>query len=88
MKFTKQFLLDMLDGKDVIEDRIDGKSRWAIQHRCVFTHEGKFFETFYQVAASESQDESPYENAPDEIECPEVFAVSKTITAYERAPQV
>lgn len=71
MKFAKEFLQD--EGGETVEDRITGVGRWSIRHRRVFRHEGKLYVTAYQTAATESQDERPYEYDPDEIECPEVF---------------
>jgi len=49
----------------------------------VFETEGKFYETFYSVGATESQEERAYEYEPDDIECKEVFPVEKTIIVYE-----
>ena len=85
MKFTKEFLRDIY-GKAVIEDSITGTSRWSIHHYRIFEHEGKFYETRYSTGATEMQDESPYENEPDEIECAEVRKVEKTVLAWELVP--
>lgn len=87
MKFTKQFLLNTLDDKRfVVLDRIVGVGRWSVNYRFVFLHDGRFFETFYGVGATENQDESPWEYAPDEIECQEVVPVEKMVTDYEPKP--
>lgn len=87
MKFKKEDLIDGIDfGKapgPTVFHEITGNGRWSIHHRRVFEFEGKFYETRYSVGATESQDESPYEYAPDEIECNEVFPVQRT--AYEPA---
>ena len=66
MKFAKDFLRDF-DG-ETIEDKITEKSRWSLYHRRIFKHDGKLYETYYSVGATEQQDESPYEDEPDEIE--------------------
>lgn len=81
MFFSKEFLQDE-DG-ETIEDKITGKSRWSIHYRRVFRHEGKFYATNYSMGATESQDERPYECDSDEIDCPEVFPVTKTVVVYE-----
>ena len=86
MEFEKDFLIDLLDsGKATIEDTITGKGRWSIQHRWIFKHDDKFFEAQYSHGATENQDESPFEHSGMMIECPEVNAVEKTVTVYERA---
>ena len=81
MFFSKEFLQD--DGGETIEDKITGKSRWSMHCRRVFKHEGKFYVTTYSVGLTEHQDEQPYEHEPDEIDCPEVFPVNKTVVVYE-----
>jgi len=81
MKFSKEFLLNE-EGK-TIEDVLEGHSRWSLEYRRVFEHEGKFYSTTYRIGATEIQDESPYEYDEDEIECREVHPVQKTITVYE-----
>lgn len=81
MKFSKKFL--QVDGGETVYDRIVGHGRWSVHHERVFKHEGKFYKTDYRTGATESQDESPYDYEPDEIECVEVFPREKTITVYE-----
>lgn len=84
MEFEKSFLQEF-EGETVY-DRITGTGRWSIHRERVFKHEGRFFRTVYSHGATESQDEAPYEYSPDMIECPEVFPVEQTITAYLAAP--
>jgi hypothetical protein len=81
MKFSREFLQD--DGGETIESRITGKGRWTVHYTRVFKHEDKFYRTDYSVGATENQDEAPYEYAPDEIECMEVFPRMKTVVVYE-----
>jgi hypothetical protein len=87
MKFKKQFLQDMLwedvEGAEVIHSEIVGKSRWSLNHEAIFKYEDKFYRTYYNTAATEQQDERPYEFDDDEIECEEVVPVEKIITVYE-----
>ena len=81
MLFSKEFLQD--DGGETVENTITGKSRWAIHYRRVFKHEEKFYATTYSTGATEQQYDPPYEYEPDEIECPEVWPVNKTVVVYE-----
>lgn len=87
MKFPKETLRELLwdkvDGFEVVEDKITDTSRWSIHYRLVFKHDGKFYATSYSVGATESQDESPFEYEPDEVECKEVFPVEKILIVYE-----
>lgn len=83
MKFTKEFLRESLYGDTTVQDTITDHSRWSVGHERIFKHEGKLYRTWYSVGATENQDESPYEYADNEIECPEVIAVTRTVTVYE-----
>lgn len=86
MKFSKEFLLESLDDDGTtVEDKIVDTTRWSVLHRRIFRHDGKFYCTRYSVGATEQQDEQPYENAGDEIECQEMVAKEKTITVYVAA---
>lgn len=88
MKFKKDFLQDQVgDRKSTVDDTITGHFRWTVDHRRIFRHEGRLYETFYSVGATEQQDETPYQNDSLEIECDEVFAVEKTVTVYEKVNQ-
>jgi hypothetical protein len=70
--FSKDFLLNELDlPYSAIYKEIVDTSRWSIHNRCIFEHDGKFYEAFYSVGATESQDESPWEYDKD-VECTEV----------------
>lgn len=83
MKFDTEFLAEGLYGKDTIVNEIIGRNRWSIQHRRVFKFDGKFYETFYSVGATECQEEHPYQYDPDVIECKEVFPQEITTTVYK-----
>ena len=87
MKFKKEWLQDLVwddvDDAEIMKNEIVDTSRWSIHHTAVFKFDGKFYQTHYSVGATENQDESPYEYDPDEIECVEVVAFTKTITVYE-----
>lgn len=88
MKFQKEWLLSVLDGDDssakVVRDRIIDHRRWSVIHEMVFEHNGKFYKSDYSTGATECQDEHPYQYDDNEIECPEVKPVEKTIIVYEK----
>ena len=81
LKFKKDFLRWQQWDK-TIYDKLTGHGRWSIHHECVFQQDGKFYLTTYSEGATESQDESPYDYDPDEIECPEVEPKEVTTTIY------
>lgn len=84
MKFEKEFLRELWDGdENVVETKMTGNSRWSIQYRRIFKHEGKLYETRFRRGATECQDECPYQDESDLVECQEVFPVQKTVTVYE-----
>ncbi|QQG33851.1 hypothetical protein ZPAH1_orf00089 [Aeromonas phage ZPAH1] len=70
-----------------VEKEIVDTSRWSTFYDQVFsvTQDGvtKFYRTGWSEGSTECQDESPYEYEPDEIDCPEVFPVEKTVIVYE-----
>ena len=72
-----------INGCKKISNEISGTSRWSTIYEMIFQHENKFYKSDYSVAATESQDESPYEYEGDDIFCEEVIPVKKTITVYE-----
>lgn len=84
MKFKKEFLRDELDlPYNAIENHVIDNSRWSIQHEIIFEHEGKFYQAYYSVGATECQDERPWEYE-DEVECTEV--VKQEVTRMEWVP--
>lgn len=85
MKFSTEYLAeDIYNTETTVLDEITGHSRWSVQHRRIFRFEGKLYETTYSVGATEMQDESPYEYGGPDEECPEVVAVERLVTVYER----
>ena len=69
---------------ELIEDDITDNGRWSIYHEMVFKdiETGKFYLTHYSVGATEYQDERPFENEDDEIECAEVEPKEVTTIVY------
>jgi len=84
MKFSRDFLQNM--GGTTICDEVTSVGRWSIYYRRVFQFEGRYYATTYSVAATEAQDESPYQDEPDVIDVPEVFPVQQQVTVYEPLP--
>ncbi len=68
---------------EAIHDEIIGTSRWSIQHKIIFEFHGKYYETEYQVGATEVQDERPWEYDKD-VDCYEVELVEKLVKVWER----
>ncbi len=82
----KQHARDIIFGDDeefnVIEDKIINKARWNVHHRVIVKRsDGKFFAARYSCAATEYQDERPFEY--DDADFVEVFEREKTIIVYE-----
>lgn len=75
--------VDEIPGYETISNEIMGKSRWSVNKKLIFKHEGKFYQAFYSQGATEYQDEAPFEHEGPEVECKEVFEKQKTITVYE-----
>lgn len=85
MKFPKEFMLDILYGEsdeaELISDKIIYNSRWTIVHTIIFKHKDSFYKAYYNVGATEYQEESPWED-DEKVECTEVVPVEKTIITY------
>ena len=87
MKFKKKWLQNLVhddvnDG-EIMEDEIVDTTRWSVRHNIVFNYNEKFFEIEYSRAATELQDERPFDFSPDDIECKEVFPVERMVIRYE-----
>jgi len=87
MKFDKQTMQDLAfddapEGFKVIENVIQDTSRWSVQSMLIFSHEDKFYRSYYQRGATEYQDECPYEYDGAEIEVTEVEPYEVTVTKY------
>ena len=74
--FTKKHLQSLDLPASALDDKLIGTSRWSIQHEIIFQFEEKFYRTWYQVGATEYQDESPWEY-DEEITTEEVELISK-----------
>lgn len=67
------------------EDTITDTGRWSIHHLLTFKEKesGKYYQVAYSRGATESQDERPFEDDDDEIECQEVRKVQKLVDVWE-----
>lgn len=89
MKFTREFLQDLASGDhdsglvEIISYEVVDTSRWSIHYEMIFKTDGRYFKTHYSRGATEYQDEQPYEYDADDIECTEVFPITRTIIVYE-----
>lgn len=84
---TKKELEELYPGdiwwfiETAVEDNIINNGRWSIHHEMVFPWKGKHYKTHYSVAATEYQDESPWEYE-NEIKCVEVELKEVTVKKW------
>ena len=71
------------EGFKVIERKIIDHTRWSVISSIVVEKDGKFYASSYSIGATESQDESPYENDGDQIEFREVQKKEVLTIVYE-----
>ena len=87
-RFPKQELLDLLDGDEtlyqLINDELIDHTRWSVTHEIVFRDKAtdEFFRAYYNVGATEYQDESPWEYE-DEVIASYVVPVVVHVVRYE-----
>ena len=72
----------VFDGVTLIERELHDLTRWGVIYREILGHSGRFYETFYEVGATEMQDMEPYEYEDDAIQLAEVYPVEKI--SYQR----
>lgn len=83
MKFTKEFLLDILIDRP-IQEKVTGARRGCIAYKRIFKYQGKFYATVYHKGLRNQRNITPYMFDPDEIECDEVRPVEKVVIVYEK----
>lgn len=84
-EYTEDALEKLTDGNEIAEiiyDKVSGTSRWSVEYECVFKLGGKFYKTYYSEAATEIQDESPFEYDGDWVEVTEVVPKEVTVIQY------
>ena len=90
MKFSKETLQELADaltgevieGIEVISNEIIDNNRWSVIYAIIFKSGDHFYSSSYSTGATEIQDEYPYDNDDDEIECTEVYPHQVTVTHY------
>jgi hypothetical protein len=93
MKFPKQFLIELAcedyddDVVQIVHTSRGSPRRWVTPINLVFQYQGKLYRTTYETGNTESQDTSPYEYEPDEIECAEVVPKETTVVVYVNASE-
>lgn len=89
MKFKTEILAELAydeseyEGLTWISSEIISVGSWRSCHRLVFKFEDKFYTTPYKRGFIGEWDVEPFEGHGDEVECKEVFPVTKTIIVYE-----
>ena len=92
MKFKKQDLIAMVDEEhddsvfEIIKNDIHDTRRWYVCYELIFSFEGDFYRSYYSVGDTEDQDESPYENEADLIECRQVWPHKVEVIEYKTTP--
>lgn len=82
IKLHKDFLINELNlPDDAIHKEYSSKDRWAINYKIVFGYNGKFYQTYYSVGATEYQYMSPWEHE-DDVECVEVEIKEITVKKW------
>lgn len=89
--FSKELLVGLIwgdydpDKYEVVLNDLYGHSRWSLLFKMVFKDKSsdRHYITRYSQGATECQDERPYDDSPDEIECVEVMQVETVVTQYE-----
>lgn len=71
--FKREYLIEELDlpYSNIISEKMVDRHRWTIDYEIIFEDNGKYYRTYYQTGATESQ-EVDYFYDEDEIECEEV----------------
>ena len=79
---SKEFMQDILWGKNVVRDTIVEHNRWTVRHELIFKEGDKIFRAHYHVGATEYQEEHPWEHE-DPVKVVEVKAVSISTIEYQ-----
>lgn len=68
-------------GVEVISDEMVDKDRWSVQYELTVKIQGKFYQSYYRVGATEYQDERPWEY-DKEVTFVEVEPVETVVVKY------
>ncbi len=80
-EFPKDFMLDILDSGEIIEDKHVGHRRWSCTYQIVFKHEGKLWQTTYDRGHGDDGPSAFEYNTV--ITCTEVAPKQTLVTTYE-----
>lgn len=69
---------------ETVKDEIVDTSRWSIHHEIIFRdiNEDKYYSVSYSKGATEMQEESPFDDEPDDVEVSEVTPIKQIVTTY------
>ena len=88
MKFKTADIRELVSGGgpahlDEIQDRVVGKTRWAVIHEYIFkdSDANKFYRVEFSSGTGD-EGETPFQFAPEETECVEVVPVEKIVIEY------
>ena len=90
-KFPKEFLRELLWEEESefedklglkVRDEISDTGRWSVHHELVFSYDEKFYAVNYSTGATEYQDERPFDNEDEEVDCYEVAPKPVTVIEY------
>ena len=81
LTLSKDEAIEILDGESgiVMYDKIIGTGRWSVHHEIVFLLNAKYWIGRYQIGATETQDQGPWDNQISVI-FSEVEPFTKTVT--------
>lgn len=79
---ARNILYGEVEDSKVIQDTIEGNSRWAIDHELIVQYKGKYYKTWYSVGATECQDQRPFEYEK-EVKLIEVEQVEVTVKVWQ-----
>lgn len=90
-KFPKEFLKEVLEEEEAefegkeglkVRDEISDTGRWSVHYELIFSYDERFYAVNYSTGATEMQDEYPFDNEGDEVECYEVAPKPVTVIEY------
>ena len=88
-EFPKEDLLDVIDDMSesltCISNKIADKNRWTVEYDLTFRENstGLTYQVYYSVGATEYQDEGPFSNEGDMIECTQMEEVEELVKVYK-----
>lgn len=91
--FPKEVMLELLWGDEymdedfhlvTVKNELVETSRWSTHHELIFrdVNEDRFYFVDYSKGATETQDESPFDYEPENIEVDEVYKVSQIVSTF------